>query len=379
MLINTWYVAAEATSVTTTPVGVRMLGQDFVVFRDKAGKVHCLSDVCIHRGGSLCRGKVVEGTVQCPYHGWRFDPAGNCVEIPSMGPEAAIPKRARVDAYPAQEKYGWVWVFLGSLPETERPPLPDFFPEYEAFEKGATDWRFVRGTYTFDAAWTRVVENGLDNAHPFFVHQDFGNPDNPRVAQVEIQQREFGSYSTRTQKPVEKRGLWAEKITSDRPDVRTELQFHVSGPSVRIQMHLRPPMSQIIVSAYTPIDDKRTLSWWIQGRNFFTDEKYDADSRRRVLTVFQEDANIVNHIKPVHVPPSLSAELTIYPDAMSFAFRKMIKEHEAKGWRIDSKAMAAEDEVVRAIPSPKRAVDTKNWVLEPVLLRPAAPLSQAAE
>lgn len=378
MLINTWYVAAESATVTDKPVGVKMLGLDFVVFRDKAGQAHCLSDVCIHRGGSLCRGKVVEGTVQCPYHGWRFDQSGACVEIPSLGPEATIPKRARVDSYPVQEKYGMVWVFLGELQDAERPPIPDFYPEYDAFEKGATEWRFVRGSYKFDAAWTRVVENGLDAAHPFFVHHDFGNPDNPVVPQVEIQSRPYGSYSTRAQKPVEKRGVWAEKI-NNRTEVRTELQFHASGPSIRIQMHLKPPMSQIIVTAYTPVDDKTTMAWWIQGRNFFTDEKFDADSRRRVLLVLQEDADIVNHIKPVHVPPSLSAELTIYPDAMSFAFRKMIKEYESKGWRIDAKAMAAEDETVRAIPSPQRKIDPKNWVLDPVLLRPGQPLSQAAE
>lgn len=379
MLINTWYVAAESTTLTDAPLGVTMLGQDFVVFRDKGGKAHCLSDTCIHRGGSLCRGKVIEGTVQCPYHGWRFDSSGACVAIPSLGPEATIPKRARVDSYPVQEKWGWVWVFLGDLPEAQRPPLPDFFPEYAAFETGATEWRFVRGTYMFDAAWTRVVENGLDNAHPFFVHKDFGNPDHPRVDTVDIEPRDFGSYMTRTQKPVDKNGLWAEKITKDRPDVKTELQFHASGPSVRIQMHLRPPMSQIIISAYTPVNDKQTLSWWIQGRNFFTEEKHDADSRKRVLTVFQEDGNIVNHIKPVHVPQSLSGELTIHPDAMSFAFRKMIKDYEARGWRIDTKAMALDDDVARAIPSPARGADPKNWVLDAVLLKPARPLSAAAE
>ena len=85
MLINTWYVAAESTTLTDAPLGVTMLGQDFVVFRDKGGKAHCLSDTCIHRGGSLCRGKVIEGTVQCPYHGWRFDSSGACVAMVGEG------------------------------------------------------------------------------------------------------------------------------------------------------------------------------------------------------------------------------------------------------------------------------------------------------
>ena len=55
MFINFWYVAEESKNITEQPTGVRMLGQDFVLFRDSAGQVRCLSDVCAHRGGSLAR------------------------------------------------------------------------------------------------------------------------------------------------------------------------------------------------------------------------------------------------------------------------------------------------------------------------------------
>ena len=121
MLINNWYVAATAAEVHDgRPVGVRMLGLDFVLYRDAGGRVACLSNVCCHRGGALCDGKVADGALACPYHGWQFDAAGRCIAIPALGPEARIPKRARIDSYPTVEKYGWVWVFLGDLPESER-------------------------------------------------------------------------------------------------------------------------------------------------------------------------------------------------------------------------------------------------------------------
>ena len=57
-----------------------------MLYRDKAGKVHCLSDICIHRGGSLSNGWTTDrGCVACPYHGWEFDPEGKVAFIPSRG------------------------------------------------------------------------------------------------------------------------------------------------------------------------------------------------------------------------------------------------------------------------------------------------------
>ena len=126
MIINQWYVAAESTEVTAAaPRKVKMLGVDFALFRDEAGVAHCLSDICVHRGASLGMGRVEKGCVECPYHGWQFNGTGDVVRIPSLPAETAIPKRARVDSYAVIERYGWVWVFLGDLPEAERPPLPD--------------------------------------------------------------------------------------------------------------------------------------------------------------------------------------------------------------------------------------------------------------
>jgi len=87
--------------------------------------------VCIHRCASLADGWVSGDRVVCPYHGWEFGADGACTNIPALGPDTRIPKRVRVDSYPTMEKYGWVWAFLGDLPENERPKVPDLFPEFE--------------------------------------------------------------------------------------------------------------------------------------------------------------------------------------------------------------------------------------------------------
>ena len=79
------------------------------------------------RGGSLAGGWTTErDCVACPYHGWEFDGEGETQFIPSLGENADIPEKARIDAYPTEERYGMVWVFLGDLAEEKRYPIPPF-------------------------------------------------------------------------------------------------------------------------------------------------------------------------------------------------------------------------------------------------------------
>ena len=189
MFINFWYAVDFSDRITDQPTKARMLGHDFVVFRDSAGRAHCLSDTCVHRGAALSGGKRRGDCVQCPYHGWQFDGAGRCQSIPSLGPGHKVPPRARIDAYPTAERYGLVFAFLGDLPETERPPIMAV-PEFE--QEG---WRATTLDYWWAANYQRIIENGLDPAHNEFVHPTHGssgeNPDH-RVGELPLEQHEWG-------------------------------------------------------------------------------------------------------------------------------------------------------------------------------------------
>ena len=94
-------------------LGVRLLGEQVVVARTAEGLV-ALRDRCLHRSTRLSVGWVCGATLQCAYHGWRWDGAGRCVEIPAM-PGVPVPSRARVDAFDVQESFGLVWVRLESV------------------------------------------------------------------------------------------------------------------------------------------------------------------------------------------------------------------------------------------------------------------------
>src|SRR5690554_5225072 len=104
-LENAWYVAALSADITRTPFAVKMLKQNLVLYRKLDGSVVALEDSCPHRRLPLSKGRVVEDTLECGYHGLRFDCSGACVQAPSS---KHIPRSAVVRHYPAVEKYGMI-------------------------------------------------------------------------------------------------------------------------------------------------------------------------------------------------------------------------------------------------------------------------------
>ena len=97
MYINFWYPICTTEELTAdAPVRAVLFGLRFVAFRDGDGIAQVLSDTCIHRGGSLSKGKLVDGAIACPYHGWQFGGDGKCKLIPSLEEGSKPPARAKV-------------------------------------------------------------------------------------------------------------------------------------------------------------------------------------------------------------------------------------------------------------------------------------------
>ncbi len=373
MLINNWYVAAWSHEVSTgKPLGVRMLGCDFALFRDAEGKVVCLSDVCCHRGASLAGGQVKNARVICPYHGWNFDSHGSCVLIPSMGEGAAIPKRARVDNYPTQEKYGWVWAFLGDLPESERPVVPDLFPEYA----DPVAWHRVPYGFEARANWMRFEENSLDTAHTNFVHQQFGAIRNPKLEVFPLEHTEWGARVARV-KPApgadQKTGEMAKLLAEERKFTQVELEFSLAGLCHRIKPTFREGMSLINFTARTPVEAKLSRAFGWQARNYLKEPQYDAERIAGIELAVREDLSVVERVRPVHTPSAPSDELLVETDGMEVAFRKCCSRWAARGWEIDQVELERlGPNQVLVIPSPARRADPKNWVHKTVPMKSVA-------
>src|SRR5207244_3267629 len=121
---------SELPTPDSDPVRVRLLGEDLVAFRDTRGCAGLLAQHCPHRGASLFFGRNEEAGLRCVYHGWKFDIAGACVDMPNLrSREAGRPAdsdfrhQVRAVAYPCRERAGLIWAYLGSA--TPPPPLPN--------------------------------------------------------------------------------------------------------------------------------------------------------------------------------------------------------------------------------------------------------------
>jgi OHCU decarboxylase len=159
-LEHAWHPVAVAAEVGDEPVRVLLLDQAWVLFRTE-GQVHALVDRCVHRGAPLSAGCVVDGTIECPYHGWRFEPGGACVDVPALAGRA--PSRARLDApWGVVERYGLIWM----APEEPAMELISV-PEAEDTDFGVVVSRPVRTT----ASAAQVVDNFLDVTHFSYLHR----------------------------------------------------------------------------------------------------------------------------------------------------------------------------------------------------------------
>src|SRR4051812_11969795 len=126
-----WFPVARAADVRTVPVPVGAGGRGYVVVRLRpGGEVSAFPDRCPHRLVPLAAGTVVDGRLQCPYHGWRFDAEGRCVAIPSLGPDGTPPPRADLRGpWAGEERGGWGWIAPSPTPggcpaRGDGPPRP---------------------------------------------------------------------------------------------------------------------------------------------------------------------------------------------------------------------------------------------------------------
>jgi phthalate 4,5-dioxygenase len=156
----------EALDPGGDPMKLRLLGQDMVAFRGHDGRIGVLDEACPHRGVSLTLARNADCALTCIFHGWKIDVDGNVVDVPAEPPErrAAFQGRVKAKHYPAAEKAGVVWVWLGGgVPA----PLPNFpWMNLPAENVGSR-------IGIIHASWVNGLEGQLDSAHVGILHQDW--------------------------------------------------------------------------------------------------------------------------------------------------------------------------------------------------------------
>jgi vanillate O-demethylase monooxygenase subunit len=169
-LTNAWTMAAWASELSPGALLARtLLDEPLVFYRDGGGTVRALADRCPHRFAPLSMGKLCDGgtSLQCPYHGLRFDGSGACVHNPHG--DGRIPQAARVRSYPVVERWSALWIWMGDADRADAAQIPDFGfndPEH---------WAVGTGSMVVDAPYELEIDNILDLSHIEFMHPLFAS------------------------------------------------------------------------------------------------------------------------------------------------------------------------------------------------------------
>src|SRR5678816_529030 len=232
------------------PVRVRLLGENLIAFRVTSGKVGLIQNHCPHRGASLFYGRNEEEGLRCVYHGWKFDCAGACVDMPSEPAESTFKEKVRARAYPCVERNDVVWAYMGS--RTAPPPLPDLEPNMLA-----------RGEYVVqkvlrECNWFQGLEGDIDTGHLSFLHLGAVKPEDTkpgsfdyynvadRAPRYDVVDTTFGT-SYGAYRP-------AEADTYYWRIAHFLFPFYTMIPTGILGM-------QVLVRAWVPVDDEHVMFW----------------------------------------------------------------------------------------------------------------------
>ena len=282
-------------------VPMTVAGERVVLFRDSDGKAAALIDCCPHRGVALSLGKLRDGIVECPFHGWRFDAAGRNCLVP-WNPDA---KRETLGAaaLPVRETNGLLWLHTGAAATSEPDPAETML---------RTDLASVVQTVVWRTHWTRAMENMLDMPHLPFVHRRSIGRD---MAGEGTERMDLRWTQTR-------RGACVENVTPGR-DRQTRLDFLYPNA---MELTIDPPGRTLrIVAVCLPEAAGTTRMILITYRSFLRSPLLDPLFRFANRRIAREDQAILESSHPVEVPPP-GSEKSVRTDAPTLAFRKLYFE-----------------------------------------------------
>jgi 5,5'-dehydrodivanillate O-demethylase len=238
-----WQVVATVADLRErSTFRTRVLGEDLVLFRDKAGQVGLIAERCPHRGVSMFYGIPEQDGIRCPYHGWLFDRRGLCKQQPE---ELKLVPRCDSVGYPVRELAGFYFAYLG-------PREPPDFPVLDALV--ARGRRVIREA-VIPCNWLQIVENSLDPAHLEHLHGNYAN-------HVEGQNKYFIRKTRRIEWEAFELGLVRRRVVEGQPEdscdwtVGQHLIFpntwRMSFPT-RMELHFRTPMDDTHTRFYSYI------------------------------------------------------------------------------------------------------------------------------
>jgi len=299
---NAWYVACTPDELAgDRPLGRRICGEAMVFFRGADGAVAALEDFCPHRGAPLSLGRVVDGTLQCGYHGLRMGCEGKVVAMPGqrMGVFPAIRR------YAAAEHHGFVWVWPGRIEDADPLALP------QLAWAGQPDWAYGGGIYHVNCDYRLMIDNLMDLTHETYVHA--GSIGQKEIDEVAPQTRTEGDEVITERRmydipapPFWQMALRGMGLPDDRPVDRWQICRFTPPSQVMIEVgvalagrggHEADPAvkaSSIVVDFITPETERSIWYFWGMARRFKPEDPALTDSiREGQRRIFGEDLQML--------------------------------------------------------------------------------------
>lgn len=328
-LRNCWYVAAFSAEIEARLTPLRLLGENVVLYRTEEGKPVALEDSCPHRRLPLSMGRLLNGNVECGYHGLQFDPAGRCIAAPTQD---RIPPTAVVRSYPAVDRWGLVWIWMGA------PELADESLIIDIENYDNPEWKITTGDSLACACnYQLLTDNLLDPSHVAWVHKTSfgaaGTDDTP----LDLTETGNGVIVHRwiydNEPPPFYGGLVKFRGNCDRLQ-----HYEAQYPCTAINKSMFFPAGQggpdspvgdltyVMVSYHfmTPIDENNTRYHWFLHRNTDPD---DAEATEAIATgardAFLEDREVLEAVN-IGMANETTRHINLGLDAASLLFRRRL-------------------------------------------------------
>lgn len=301
-LRNAWYCAALSRDIERKPVGRRLLGEAVVLFRTQDGAPVALEDACPHRKLPLSMGRVKGDAIECGYHGLTFDCSGKCIDAAT---QERIPPFAKVRSYPARDRYGLLFVWMGDPALATDDAILDI-PYHDD-----PAWNITRGDFMpIKCNYLWMADNLLDPSHVAWVHVgSFGGAGTDRTP-LKIEEIPDGVICSRWMLDQPPPPFYAPLVKF--PGHADRLQhYEMRYPAVGINKGIYTPaglggpnmqdgpLTYRMASYHflTPVDEDNTLYFWLQHRNT---DIHDDDLTQRIAqgarVAFEEDRAILEAV-----------------------------------------------------------------------------------
>ncbi len=312
-----WHPVAASDALQADPLGVQLLGEAVVLWRDATGQAHALADQCPHRGAKLSLGRVCGGRLECPYHGWQFSGDGACRHVPAL-PDFVPPSGHAARVYAAQERYGLVWVQLQA--DTSHT-VPEFAAE--------TDGQLRKlncGPYDVATSAPRIIENFLDMAHFGFVHDGWlGMRAAPAIDDYTVAPTPTGLRATQCK-------AWQPQsnVHSTAP-AQVEYTYEVVAPYTAVLTKV-PDAASVALQGFResialficPITPETSRVWFRLAMADF--ESPDTKLQDFQHTIFMQDKPVLESQTPKRLPLDVRTEAHTAADKASSAYRRFLKQ-----------------------------------------------------